>query len=272
MFSWQCYIYLVGFFLDKWLFEDHGKTFVFLVFISLASLDAYTKYLSLFLYLCNSLFNPFLQKFSLSWLGSDFLAETGQTSDCLGSGETGPIVQCWFWTLERTQHLYSWELGSVELCMWETGLGLGTLLQCLHSDTALLKLQNTKQLFGVKNNNIRGQGGRFWTKDTKRPKGPTASSEEPGAKAGGSVSAFCTQFLLEVSDYLGLPSGTLTPGKEPVCSPQCVSKGTLLLVLAPSCGSRGPSKASFAWVSCLVSDQFLLMKGGKTPWSVTYAL
>ena len=27
--------------------------------------------------------------------------------------------------------------------------------------------------------------GKFWTKDTKRPKNPTATFEEPGAKAGG---------------------------------------------------------------------------------------
>ena len=99
-------------------------------FFGIAFLDAYTKYLSFCI--CNSLFNPFLQKLSLSWLGSDFLAETGQTSDCLGSGETQwPTVQGWFWTLQRTQHLYPGNC-SQELCMWDRPGTWDSLLQCLH--------------------------------------------------------------------------------------------------------------------------------------------
>ena len=138
-------LYLPGFFLDKWLFEGHGKTFVFLVHLMMPILS-----INLFSCICNSLFNPFLQKLSLSWLGSDFLAETGQTSDCLASGETQwPIVQCWFWTLERTQHLYPGNC-SQELCMWDRPGTWDSLLQCLHLKTALFKLQNTKKLFGLK--------------------------------------------------------------------------------------------------------------------------
>ena len=40
------------------------------------------------------------------------------------------------------------------------------LLQCLHLDTPLLKQENTKKLYGTKNNSW----GKFWTKDTNKPK------------------------------------------------------------------------------------------------------
>ena len=186
----------------------------------------------LFFCICNSLFNPFLQKLPLSWLGSDFLAETGKTSDCLASGETQwPIVQCWFWTLERTQHLCPGNC-SQELCMWDRPRTWDSLLQCLHLDTALLKLQNTKKLFGVKNNNIRGQWGQIPNKRHKETKRPNCQFWRAWSKSRVMCLPFAHNPTWRWSDYLGHPSGTLSPGKEPVC-----------LVFAPSCGSRGPSKA-----------------------------
>ena len=38
------------------------------------------------------------------------------------------------------------------------------LLQCMRLDTPLLQQQNTKKLYGIKNN-----WSKFWTKDTRRP-------------------------------------------------------------------------------------------------------
>ena len=70
--------------------------------------------------------------------------------------------------------------------------------------------------------------GKFWTKDTKRPKNPTATFEVPGAKAGGwgAKAGYCPCPLHTTppkgwANYLSHPSGstpghtlTLTPYKE----------------------------------------------------------
>ena len=68
----------------------------------------------------------------------------------------------------------------------ETGLGpFAGVLQCLYLDTPLLQQQNTKKLYGTKNNCVHVH---LWQildpKDTKRPKIPTATFEEPSAKTG----------------------------------------------------------------------------------------
>ena len=57
------------------------------------------------------------------------------------------------------------------------------LLQCLLLDTPLLKQRNTEKLHGTKNNCTHAQLGQILDpKDTKRPKKPTATFEEPGAE------------------------------------------------------------------------------------------
>ena len=65
----------------------------------------------------------------------------------------------------------------------ETGWDLGPFaagLLCLHLDTPLLEQQDTKKLYGTKNNCGQVQLGQILhPKDTKRPKIPTASFEEP---------------------------------------------------------------------------------------------
>ena len=95
--------------------------------------------------------------------------------------------------------------------------------------------------------------GKFWTKDTKRPKNPTATFEEPGAKAGYCTCPLCTTPPKGWAKHLSHPSGltsgytpTLTPYNEQARQrpPQGASKhGNLLFVLTPASFSRGPNKA-----------------------------
>ena len=84
----------------------------------------------------------------------------------------------------------------------ETGWDLGpfAVLQCSHLDTPLLKQQNTKKLYGTKNNCMHEQLGQIMGKKLqKTKKTPTATFEETGAKDGGqeqkqgTVHAPCTQ-------------------------------------------------------------------------------
>ena len=59
------------------------------------------------------------------------------------------------------------------------------LPQCFHLDTTLLQQQNTKKVYGTKNEYVHEQLGQILDpKDTKRPKNPTATFEEPGTKTG----------------------------------------------------------------------------------------
>ena len=78
-------------------------------------------------------------------------------------------------------------------CEIETGGDLGPFaaaLLCLHLDTPLLEQRGKKKLYGTQNNCQQVQLGQILhPKDTKTPKIPTASFEEPeeqelGAKAG----------------------------------------------------------------------------------------
>ena len=96
--------------------------------------------------------------------------------------------------------------------------------------------------------------GKFWTKDTKRPENPTATFEEPGAKAG-TKAGYCACPLHTTppkgwANHLSHPSGltpghtpTLTPRKEPARPPSgSEQERKWLLVFAPPCRSRGPDK------------------------------
>ena len=76
------------------------------------------------------------------------------------------------------------------------------VLQCLQLDTPLLEQQNTNELYRTKNNCVRVWLGQIMDpEDTKRPKHPTATFEEPGEKnkrgcleqKQGTTHALCTQ-------------------------------------------------------------------------------
>ena len=88
--------------------------------------------------------------------------------------------------------------------------------------------------------------GKFWAKIQKRPKHPTATSKELGAKIvcqeqkQGTAHAPCTQHHKEVGKTLKplscLTPGhtpTLTPYKEPAHPVSGVSQGTCYLFLLP---------------------------------------
>ena len=112
--------------------------------------------------------------------------------------------------------------------------------------------------------------GKFQTKDTKRPKNPTATFEEPGAKTGSweqkqsTAHAPCTQHHQRGGQITHLgkspptpPAGTLdTPLPSPyirnkLASPLGASKqGNLLFILAPPCCSRDPNKALPEFLGC----------------------
>ena len=119
------------------------------------------------------------------------------------------------------------------MVMWgplrvETSWDLGPFAAVL--DTPLLKQQNTKKLYGTKNNCVHAQLGQILDpKRYKRPKNPTSTSEEPRAKTGcweqkqGTEHAPGSQQHLRggQNEHLSCPSGptpghtsTLTPYKE----------------------------------------------------------
>ena len=88
---------------------------------------------------------------------------------------------------------------------FETGWDLGpfaAVLHNLHLDTLLLQQQNTKKLYGTKNNCMHAQLGQTLDKRYKETKNPATTFEEPGAKAGGweqkqgTAHAPCTQHHL----------------------------------------------------------------------------
>ena len=127
------------------------------------------------------------------------------------------------------------------------------LLQCcLHLDTPLLEQQNTKKLYGAKNNHVHAQLRQILDKRDQE-KYPTATFEEPRAKAGYCARPLHTTPPKGWAKHLSHPSGpipgrtaTLTPYKEqaPAPSPQGkASKGACCLFSLPPCCSRGPPKA-----------------------------
>ena len=137
----------------------------------------------------------------------------------------------------------------------ETGWDLGPCaarLQCLYLDTALLE-QNIKKLYGTKYNAMHIQLGQTLDpKDTRRPKNPTATFEEPGAKAGYCPCPLHITPLKGWAKHLSHPSSptpghtpTLTPHKEQACTflgsrEQRASNRGNLFVLHPLATAAGP--------------------------------
>ena len=136
----------------------------------------------------------------------------------------------------------------------------GPLLQCCSAYTCThlsSSKTNTEKLYGTKNNCVHAQLGQILDQEIKRrPKKPTATSEEPGTKTGCRSKSRVLRMPPALSttngwaEHLSHPSGptpghtpTLTPHKEPACPPSGSEQGNLLLVFAPSCGGRGPNKA-----------------------------
>ena len=60
---------------------------------------------------------------------------------------------------------------------WDLG-PTAAMLQCLHLDTPFLEQENTKKLYGTKNN------CKFWTTKIQRPKNPNATFGEPETQTG----------------------------------------------------------------------------------------
>ena len=92
------------------------------------------------------------------------------------------------------------------MLLYATGWDLGPFaaaLQCLHLDTPLLGNRIQGNCMGLKITVCTHSWGKFWTqKIKKRPKNPTATLEEPGAKTGlweqkqGTVHDPCTHHHL----------------------------------------------------------------------------
>lgn len=99
-----------------------------------------------------------------------------------------------------------------------------SLLQCCNACTwTHLEQQNTEKLYGTKNNFMHGQWDKFRTKDAKKQptENATATSQEPGAKAG-----YC-------------PCPPLTPGHT-LPSPNIMNK--LTTCLPPNLGNQQPKE------------------------------
>ena len=142
----------------------------------------------------------------------------------------------------------------------ETGWDLGpfaAVLQCLHLDKPLLQQQNTKKLYGTKNNSVHAQLGQILRKkiqkDSKTELPPLKSREQKQGIRNKSrvlcMPAACTP-LEGWAEHLSRPSSptpeytpTLTPYKEPARPALGSEQGNLLLVFTPSCDCRGPNKA-----------------------------
>ena len=75
------------------------------------------------------------------------------------------------------------------MCLYETGWDLGlfaAVLQCLYLDKHLLEQQNTKKLYGTKNNCMHVQLGQILDQRYRRPiKNSTAASEKLGEQKLG---------------------------------------------------------------------------------------
>ena len=133
----------------------------------------------------------------------------------------------------------------------------------------LFQQQNSKKLYGTKNACM-CSWGKFWTQkkqETKKPNchfwGAWSKNKSVGSKskAGYCAWALHTTPLKLWAKPLRHPSGLTLD--TPLPSPRIRKKlGTLsenlLLVLTPP----GPNKA-FAWISCLATDHFLLIKEDK---------
>ena len=107
-------------------------------------------------------------------------------------------------------------------------------LAAVAADKPLPEQQNTKNLYQTENNSVCVQLGKILDpKDTKRPKNPTATFEEPGAKARYCAGPLHTPPPEAWAKHLSHPAG-LTPGHTPTLIlykghahlPQGASKGT----------------------------------------------
>ena len=133
--------------------------------------------------------------------------------------------------------------GSTAIITHWDRLGPGTqarLGQCLHLHKHFFQQQNTKKLYGTKNNSVHAQLGQVMDnkqKDLKKKKNTktTATSEEQRAKA-----EHCP-YSKEWANHRRYPSGpipgptsTLTPYKELACPTSGQSKETCYLLLSPA--------------------------------------
>ena len=128
---------------------------------------------------------------------------------------------------------------------------------CLHLDNPVLEQQNTKKLYGTRNNCVHGHLGQIlderYKKTKKDTKRPSATSEEPGAKPGYWACPLHTtppkkgwaNHATHSSGLIPRHTPILTPYKEQVSAPlgELASKGTCGWVLSPCCCSSVPSKA-----------------------------
>ena len=134
---------------------------------------------------------------------------------------------------------------------------LGPLLQCCNACIWTHLTWSNKiprNYMGLKLTVYTCRWGKFWTKDTKRPKNLTGTFEEPGAKAG-----YCTQHHqghgeTNLSDS---PANTLTCShtqfkKLAPCQLE-IEEGNLLPLLIPLCCSISPNEAFLNSSSCLLS-------------------
>ena len=138
------------------------------------------------------------------------------------------------------------------------------LLQCCNACTwTHLSLSNKIQrnYMGQKITACMHSWGKFWTKDKKRPKNPTANFEEPGAKTVYFVCPLHIPPTREWAKHLSQPSGptprhtpTLTLYKERARPPSGSGKlGHRLLVLAPPAAAGAPIKPCLNFLSGLWS-------------------
>ena len=121
--------------------------------------------------------------------------------------------------------------------VWDR-LGPGTwdpLVQCLQLDKHFLEQQNTKKLWGTKNNCVHAQLGQIMNNRIQnRPKPHPAP---PRGYLG---------HLIHPSGLTPGPTPSLTPLRESAHTPSASKQGNLLLVFAPPAPPhciKGPSKA-----------------------------
>ena len=149
-------------------------------------------------------------------------------------------------------------------CRSETGwdLGLGTLCCSAGARTHLSWSNKTQRNHkGLKTTVCMCTWGKLWTTRYKKTKNPTATSEEPGAKAGP-ANAPCTQHHLRGGRttsaspparplHAPLPSPRV---RKQLAPPRGVSQGPCCLTSLPT-PAAGP-QLSLASISCLASSQF----------------
>ena len=176
----------------------------------------------------------------------------------------------------------------------ETGWDLApfaAVLQCLYLHKFVLQKENTNLSSRMKTKQNKTvcmhNQGKFWTKDTKRPQIPTATSEEPGAKIGYFYfvrsKSRVLSLLLALNTSRGVdkppkpPSGpipghtpTLTPFKVQACSPSGSEQARKTVVFShppPLTLASAPIKPCMN----VLSDhyQFLYIGEGQEPWLIS---